>query len=253
MTSEPLRTIDSPLLCCYEAFFLLAGEVGLYLRPRPLSQSARRTAPRRPISGGLAPHPPSIPQWKNSSLSTAQPLKTKPKQILKCTRQQDVPPWVSIHAQIRRKRREWDYWLRGQKRCHLPGGEAGWEGQGGEKRSGARKSRLTCSPTSGSSLSLLPAPTWKSSFTRKNRGGSKICHRRQTSKWSSRKICGHFTFGGQIRFRLCPFHRHPPLHPATPFSSDLKQLFCWDRVRFVEIKARARVTCCAGVTEITLF
>lgn len=62
------------------------------------------------------------------------------------------------------------------------GGQTERERQGEKKR--GEKSRLTCSPTSCNSLPLLPAPTWKSSFTRKIRRGSKICHRRQTSKWS---------------------------------------------------------------------
>lgn len=45
-----------------------------------------------------------------------------------------MSPKFTIHAHIRRKRRGEDYWLRGQKRCHLPGGEAGREGQGGEEK-----------------------------------------------------------------------------------------------------------------------
>lgn len=45
-------------------------------------------------------------------------------------------------------------------------------GEGQREKTRGEKSRLTCSPTSGK-LTLLAAPTWKSSFTRKNRRGRK--------------------------------------------------------------------------------
>lgn len=74
-----------------------------------------------------------------------------------------------------------------KKRFYLPGGGRRRRGRE-EKEARREKSRLTCRPTSGSSRTPVPAPTWKSSFTRKNRRGSrKICHRRQTSKCSSRR------------------------------------------------------------------
>lgn len=57
-----LDVIDSPLLRVLGRLSRLSfcgGEVGLYLLPCALSQSARRAEPRRPISDGLAPsgHP----------------------------------------------------------------------------------------------------------------------------------------------------------------------------------------------------
>lgn len=75
-------------------------------------------------------------------------------------------------------------------------------GRGREKRSGARKVDLPVAQLLATH-SLLPAPTWKSSFTRKIRRGSKICHRRQTSKWSRpRRGSVMISSGRKILFQM---------------------------------------------------
>lgn len=80
---EPLRTIDSTLLCCYEAFFLLAGEVGLYLRS-PSSQPI--SAPHRAAAANqrrTRPPPAILPAVKEFQPVDRTAIKNKAKANIK--------------------------------------------------------------------------------------------------------------------------------------------------------------------------